>query len=224
MHILIRQSNIFQKVCLSLIILFASISEANNKLPIQESEIQESTIQDFGVRGNVFDIKEVSILEEIMQKLEMAKKDGTLEQLQTAFNEKVKARVLRPLPVKNIKKAIVDRSWTYNPSYTQETDIFDDQGRVIIAAGTTVNALETLKWGEPLVFIDGEDQDQIKWASIRSGRIVLTNGAPLSVADQLKRPVYFDQGGIFCKKFKIEAVPAIIEQDHKLLKISEVKL
>lgn len=205
--------------CLT-ILLIASFATAETKIALESKLI----IKDYGIRGNVFNIAETSILEEIMEKLEIAQKDGTLGKLQTEFNEKVKARVLRPLPVLNLKKAAVDRSWTYNPSYTQETDIIDDKGSVIVAAGTTVNALDKLKWGEPLIIIDGEDKSQVKWARVKQGKIVLTNGAPLELGNQLNRPVYFDQGGIFCHRFKIESLPAIIEQEGRLLRISEVKL
>jgi len=197
--------------------LFALAEEPKNL----ESNL---SVQDYGTRGQTFAIDELSLLEEIMEKLDLAKENGTLEQMQTEFSKKVKAKVLRPLPVANITKASINSSWTYNPTFTQETDIIDGEGRVIIAAGTSINALEKLKWGEPLIFIDGEDKEQIDWATSKQGKIVLTNGAPLELANKLKRLVYFDQGGIFCNRFKIEAVPALIEQDGLLLKITEVKL
>jgi conjugal transfer pilus assembly protein TraW len=182
------------------------------------------SIYDYGTRGQTFSIAELSLLEEIMEKLELAEENGTLKKMQTEFSDKVKAKVLRPTPVANLHKATTNRSWTYNPIFTQETDIIDDKGRVIIAAGTNVNALEKLKWGEPLIFIDGEDKEQVEWAKNQQGKIVLTNGAPLELGNRLKRPIYFDQGGILCRRFNIEFVPAFIEQDGLLLKVSEVKL
>ena len=197
---------------------------------IQATELQNQypeptlTIKDYGVHGNLFKIEEESLLKEIMAKLESAKENGTLEKLQQQFTEKVKAKVLRPTPVANLHKATTNRSWTYNPVYTQETDIVDDKGMVIIAAGTSVNALEKLKWGEPMIFIDGEDKEQIQWVKNKHGKVVLTNGTPLELGKELNRPVYFDQAGILCNRFSIKAVPAIIEQDGFLLKISEVKL
>ena len=203
---------------------------ANAKESTTNSSVQsknpdsELMIKDYGTYGQVFNIAEECLLKEIMERLELAKENGTLEQLQSKFTEKVKSRVLRPLPVPNLRKSIANRSWTYNPTFTQETDIIDHEGRVIIAAGTNINALEKLKWVEPLILIDGEDKDQVKWASGKTGKIVLTNGAPLALGEQLKRPVFFDQGGIFCHRFKIEATPAVIEQDGLLLKVSEVKI
>lgn len=205
-------------------IAFVSQVQAKEEVIEQLTKDYNVTIEDYGVRGHLFNIAEDSILEEIMAKLQLAEKDGTLEKLQLEFTNKVKERVLRPLSVANITKAAKDRSWTYDPSYTQDTTIIDDKGQVIVAAGTTVNALDKLKWGEPLILIDGDDDEQIKWAAKQIGKLVLTKGAPQEVAQQLKRPVYFDQGGLFCHRFKIESVPAIIEQENKLLRVREVKI
>jgi conjugal transfer pilus assembly protein TraW len=190
------------------VISFAMILSAVSIQAVEtQSQEQTLTIKDYGVHGNLFKIQEESLLEEIMSRLELAK-----------------AKVLRPTPVANIKKATTNRSWTYNPTYTQETEIIDDKGVVIIPAGTTVNALEKLKWGEPMIFIDGEDKEQIQWAKNKHGKVVLTNGAPLDLGKELNRSVYFDQAGILCNRFKIEAVPAIIEQEDMLLRISEVRI
>lgn len=180
--------------------------------------------KDYGRYGHLFEIGEKSMVEEIMEKLARAEKEGKIAQLQKEFSDRVKTKMLRPVPVSHVKRAIISRSWSYDPSYRQETDIRDDKGGIIVAAGTRVNALEKLEWGKPLVFIDGDDKSQVNWAKSKTGKIILTNGAPLAVSDLLKRPIYFDQAGILCRKFKIEATPAIIEQDGMVLKVSEVAI
>jgi conjugal transfer pilus assembly protein TraW len=216
---------------LSLLICFVvPVSAAEREEQRNNQAIKQSTndnkveVEDYGVRGHLFNIAEDSIFEEIMAKLKLAEKDGTLEKIQLEFTNRVKEKVLRPNPVANITKAAKSRSWTYNPTYTQDTTIVDDKGRVIVAAGTTVNALDKLKWGEPLILIDSEDDEQVRWVIKQAGKIVLTNGAPLQLATLLKRAVFFDQGGLLCHRFKIESVPAIIEQEAKLLRIREVKI
>jgi conjugal transfer pilus assembly protein TraW len=209
---------------ISSFVLIASVASSLAAEVQSQNPEQAYVIKDYGVHGHLFDIQEESLLKEIMEKLEVAEKNGTLDQLQEKFTEKVKAKVLRPTPVPNLKKANVNRSWNYNPSFTQETDIVDDKGNVIVTAGTTVNALVNLSWGEPLILIDGEDKEQVQWANKIQGKIVLTNGTPLDLGQELKRQVYFDQGGIFCNRFGIKAVPALVTQDGLFLKISEVKL
>lgn len=203
-----------------LILLGAFAVKANMNInPNQNIEIK-----DYGVHGHLFDIEEISIVKEIMEKLQLASKEGKLKELENAFKEKVKKKILRPNAVAGITKAKQNRSWTYSTVYTQKSDITDGNGGLIVKAGTTVNALDKASWGESLIFIDSADIEQINWVKNIPGKIVLTNGSPLEITKQLNRQVYFDQGGILCHKFKIEAVPALVQQDGKSLRVSEVKL
>lgn len=178
-------------------------------------------IEDFGTHGHLFDIKEVSLLAEIMGKLKEAQDNGKLKELNDRFIAKVREKVLRPIAVAGIKNADKRRSRTYDPTYVQLEDIKDNKGRVLIAAGTTINPLDKLEWGKKVILIDGDSSGQVSWAKSQDGIITLVRGAPHIVAKELNRRVYFDQGGYLCKKFRIEAVPAIIEQDGRLLRITE---
>lgn len=179
-------------------------------------------VKDYGTRGHMFPIAETSLLQVIYSKLEASEQSGKLEEMQNEFREKVKRKMLRPTPVYGLARAKIARSWSYNPTLIQSTPILDDRGKVIVAAGTIVNPLDTLSWGKPLLFIDGEDKEQVTWAKTVDGEIVLTNGIPIELSQALDRSVYFDQGGLLIEKFKIGALPAIVEQDGKLLKVSEI--
>jgi conjugal transfer pilus assembly protein TraW len=208
-----------------LVILFTSALSCETIADLEQlASKNHDIIKDYGVHGALFPIEEESLVDEIMGKLEAANADGTFDRLQEEFTEKVKKKILRPAPVLNIKKATENRSWTYDPTFTQNADIKDDKGRVIIPAGTSVNALDKLKWGDPVILIDGDDKAQVRWASSQRAIIVLTNGAPLELAKHLNLQIYFDQGGLLCRQFNIESVPAIIEQDGTLLRISEVRI
>ena len=131
---------------------------------------------------------------------------------------------MHPTRVANVKLASANRSWTYDPTLIQIEPILDHQGKVIVAAGTTINPLDQVSWGKPLLLIDGEDSEQIEWAIKQQGEIVLINGSPIILSKQLEREVFFDQGGLITERFNIEAVPAIVEQEGNLLKVSEVKI
>ncbi|EER20880.1 MULTISPECIES: conjugative transfer protein TraW [spotted fever group] len=109
-------------------------------------------------------------------------------------------------------------------SFTQAEDIKDAEGNILVPAGTTVNPLEELNWGEPLIFINGDDREQIEWAVKQQGKIILVEGSVLESSDQISRTVYFDQGGVLTHKFCIQGVPAIVVQDGIKLKIKEVLL
>ncbi|KJW04506.1 putative conjugative transfer protein [Orientia tsutsugamushi str. Sido] len=157
-----------------------------------------------------------------MAKLNAASKSGLLNQMQLEFQEKVRQKIMRPVPVKNLSKATENKTRIYDSTYVQKDDIKTKNGIIIVKGGTKINPLEIINWGEPLILIDGDDEDQVSWAKSRPGKIVLVNGNPIELSNLLGRHVFFDQSGFLSTKFKIQAVPAIIEQDNNVLKISEV--
>lgn len=198
----------------------ASKVEKKNKGIKESKEIIR--IKDYGVHGHVFPIIEQSLFEVIAEKLAKASKDGKLQAMQQQFKERAISKIMRPSTILGLKRASQNRSWTYNPSITQIEPITDHHGKIIVAAGTKVNPLDSISWGQSLILIDGDDQQQIDWAISQKGKIVLTNGSPIELSEKLARPIYFDQGGLLTERFNIEAIPAIICQEGKLLKIREV--
>ncbi|MFU7501028.1 MAG: hypothetical protein ACJBCI_05065 [Candidatus Tisiphia sp.] len=106
-----------------------------------------------------------------------------------------------------------------------------------------MNPLDYMSWDGKLVFIDGRDETQISWvkdnyleeilsnqehaknASNSDGiKIVLTGGRPLELEREIGSPIYFDQAGELTRKFNINYVPAIIEQEGKYLKVTEINI
>lgn len=207
---------------LFLVILQVSNVNADGINKLGTSKI--SKILDYGVRGHIFPIIEESLLEVIMAKLQTIKHNGDLEKTQEEFKNRVKQRISRPTPVLALAKASTNRDWYYDPSFIQKTDIKDQTGKIIVKANTSVNPLEKVSWGEALIFIDGDDEQQVKWAKSKIGKLVLTSGNPIKLAQKLNKPVFFDQGGVLTIRLKIKAVPAIAWQEGKLLKISEIKI
>lgn len=141
------------------------------------------SIKDYGVKGHVFEIHEESMLDMIKDRLSKAESSGMIEKMQKQFQAKVKARFLKPKAVSGISRTVEPRTFYFDPTYTQRKDIKDAEGNILVAAGTTVNPLEELNWGEPLIFIDGEDQKQIDWATKQQGKIVLVNGSVLELVN-----------------------------------------
>lgn len=127
--------------------------------------------------------------------------------------------------VQLISAAPAARSWRFDPTISVERDIADDKGRVIVAAGTRVNPLDTVLLRVPLVFLDGDDPEQLAWATRRyastKAKLILVRGAPLELMKARQRRFYFDQGGSLVKHFGIRAVPATVEQQGRLLIITE---
>jgi conjugal transfer pilus assembly protein TraW len=184
--------------------------------------------KDYGQQGAVFPIAEPDLLEQIRSKLQRLEASGETARLNADLKRRTIARVNRPEPVAGISVTQTMRQWRFDPTIRVEADISDDQNRVIIAAGTRVNPLDTVGLRQRLVFIDGDDPAQLAWATRRykaaDAKLILVRGAPLDLMRARQRRFYFDQGGTLVKHFGIRAVPAMVEQQGRFLMVSEIPL
>jgi conjugal transfer pilus assembly protein TraW len=69
-----------------------------------------------------------------------------------------------------------------------------------------------------------DDVTRTKETESDGTKIVLTGGNPLELEREMGCPIYFDQAGELTTKFNISHVPAIIEQEGRLLRIKEVQI
>jgi conjugal transfer pilus assembly protein TraW len=181
--------------------------------------------RDYGQQGAVWAIAEPDLLAQIHARLTQLEKTGETAKLNEELKRRTIVKVNRPEPVAGLATASAARSWRFDPTITVERDIADDKGRVIVAAGTRVNPLDTVPLRAPLVFLDGDEPGQIAWALRRYGtsraKLILVKGAPLELMKARQRRFYFDQGGTLVKRFGIRAVPASVEQQGRVLVITE---
>ena len=186
--------------------------------------IKDAYSKDFGVQGQRWEIAETDILEYIDQKL----KAVDIKQLQEEMIKKTKERVERPEPVYGIKDNLLERKYYFDPSYVVPEDIYDQKGNLLYRAGYKVNPLNQVPLRERLIFINGDNEAQVKYALTKRNeyqglaKIILTKGAPLKIQRKEKVWIYFDQQGVLTKKFGIKAVPVIVEQAGLRLKITEI--
>ncbi len=181
--------------------------------------------RDYGQQGAVWPVVEPDLLAQIHARLTRLEKTGETARLNEELRRRTVARVNRPEPVAGLGAAAATRSWRFDPTITVDRDIADEKGRVIIAAGTRVNPLDTVPLRAPLVFLDGDDPVQLAWAARRFGKsqakLILVRGAPLELMKARQRRFYFDQGGSLVKHFGIRAVPATVEQQGRVLLVTE---
>lgn len=184
--------------------------------------------RDYGQQGTVWPVIEPDLLQQIHARLQHLETTGETARLNEELKRRTIARVNRPVPVAGITSASETRSWRFDPTITVERDLADDKGRIIIAAGTRVNPLDTVPLRSPLVFLDGDDPAQLAWAARRFGptraKLILVRGAPLELMKARQRRFYFDQGGSLVKHFGIRAVPATVEQQGRVLVITEAPI
>lgn len=189
---------------------------------------QITLAKDFGKYGTVFTVKEEGFITMIQRRLKLV----DMEKEKIKMLKIAKDFVAEPLPVTNIKRTQKAQSYTYDPSYVLDEDIILPCGALLAKSGTRVNPLDHMTLDKKLIFIDGRDLEQIEWFKSqeialevkKEDKLILIAGRPLDLQKDLGREVYFDQGGVLTTKFNIEQVPAIIEQEGKLLRIREVDI
>ena len=186
--------------------------------------------KDYGIHGTTYQISEKDFLKDIQEKLQAAQKDGKLAKFQNDLKTQMVTSVNSPKGVDGITKAATNREWFFDPSISKPTDLADQTGKVFYRAGTKVNPLDYISMTQVLIFIDGTDEAQVKWAlkqhkQLKSkAKIILIRGRIIDLMRTRKVRLYFDQGGNLTNKFSIKAVPAVVEQEGKMLKVREVAL
>jgi len=181
--------------------------------------------KDLGTHGVTYKITETDLSADIKSKLTKLEESGELAELQKQWQKKAVQRVERPKAVKGLFKASKTREFIYDPSIESNKDIFDHQGNIVVKKGTKVNPLHYQNLPERLLFINGDDKRQVKWAfkkaQLNSSIIILTQGNIMQLMRDSKKRLYFDQNGHLIKTFSIKNLPAEVYQDGDVLKVRE---
>lgn len=183
---------------------------------------EEIFSKDFGTMGQNFPIIEESFLEFLQRN--SAGKDLTLKIRQA--KEILLKKAKNPSPVPKLSKAKKSHVYTLDLTFQVDKDIFDTSGNLIACKGTQINPLEKIELSTGLLFFDGNDKQQLDWASQQPENFkwILVAGKPLEIEEKEKRPVYFDQKGSLTQRFKIRNIPAKITQQGKYLLVEEIAL
>ena len=186
-------------------------------------QISTAYAKDLGVYGETFPLQEANLLTVLQDRLQKMEKTGDLHHHQQTLAQQAAARVRQPIavPLLNTVKA---RQWTYDPRLIVAKDIKDARGHLVAAKGTVINPLDTVSWGVPLLFLNGDDPAQMTWAHRQcpDDKWVLVKGNPLSWEEQRHKPVYFDQGGVLVKRLGIQQVPCRVKQQGTQLHLEEI--
>ena len=186
-----------------------------------------SLARDYGQQGTHFPIIEPDLLEQIQSRLQAMDKNGDIDRLNQKLKARTIANVNRPKPVAGLIRAEKSTTRLFDPTITLQADIFGHDGRRIWAKGTRVNPLDTVPLRAALIFLDGDDPAQLEWAfaqKSKTAKLILTNGAPLKLMKARQRRFYFDQGGKLTAHFDIKALPAMVDQQGRMLRIREFAL
>ncbi len=185
---------------------------------------------DLGVIGETYPILEMDFLDFIQSCIEEIQKNGQWQALQRHATQAAISYRDRPPQVADITRASVTKIWKYDPSITLDHDVISPDGKLIAVKGTRINPLNFIALTKPLIFYNGDDEDQVKWVLEQDrklngkDKLILVNGSVLNQEKKFKKPIYFDQSGKLTSRFGITHVPAKVEQDGLVLQISEIEL
>ncbi|MBT4922417.1 MAG: type-F conjugative transfer system protein TraW [Rickettsiales bacterium] len=184
--------------------------------------------KDLGVHGQLFEISEPDLIQDIRSKLEQMESSGELNKLEKQWQKIATDRAERPRPVEGYSIASQHKVYYHDPSISVQYDIKDHLGNIIVPKGTTVNPLQHQSLQQDLIFIDADVKEQLNWALADHKKsyamIILVNGSIMEIMRDHKVRIYFDQNGYLMKTFNIGAVPAKVSQEGDLLRIEELVL
>lgn len=185
-----------------------------------------SRAADYGVFGALFRVEEPSVLETIYARLSEMETNGELAQMEEDMKARARERIHRPLPVTGLARTEVYASYEVDLSITLDRDLADHRGVVFARAGTRINPLDYSRFQRRLVFIDGDDPDQVTFAldlNMREDvKIILVNGAPLELTEAHQVLFYFDQGGMISNRFGLTHVPSVVSRADPVMLVEEI--
>ena len=186
--------------------------------------------RDMGVYGEVFEIAENNLVEEIRSKLQALEKSGKLLQSQQVIQKRIIENAKKPQAVSGIIHTKTERTFEFDPTIELTVDLKDHKGRVFAKKGTKYNPCDYATFSKTLLFIDGGCRGHIAWLkrkfqSFKNIQVILVAGLPIQLSEELDMSVYFDQYGTITRKLGIKQVPALVFQEvgKKVLTIREEK-
>lgn len=184
---------------------------------------------DLGVIGDTYPIREENLADVLKQRASELVSGEKWDSLQKQWRDRAQEYRDRPLPARTFQTIKSTKSFLLDPSIELDHDIESNEGRVIAKKGARVNPLKFVTLTETLIFLDGDDVRQVKWAKgqerqFQKIKIILLSGSIAATEKQFKHPLYFDQGGAIAAKLQVEFVPAIVRQEGLTLRIIEEAL
>ncbi len=129
----------------------------------------------------------------------------------------------------NLPNATKEKIYYPEIEYTLKDDVHDSYGKVLYKKGFRFNPLHYISMNDRYVFINYNDKKQREWVKNEkinkdlTARIIITDGKVFDAIKEFEREVFY-ANDILIDKFKIEAVPSIVEQEQDRVKVKQFKL
>lgn len=182
-----------------------------------------SMIQHLGSAGATYELVEADALTEIKEAAARVDWESVLDR--EKLHEKV--RQYRPHDLRRLPRAQQDRVFLADMTYSLKMDIPDGKGGVLYPKGFTFNPLDYVSMNSIFVIIDGADPRQVEWFAASEHaqdlrvRLILSGGDYTALIRALERPVFY-LSEIMADRFQLSAVPSVVQQHGRALKVREV--
>jgi len=201
-------------------------------LPGRTGYFSQASAEDLGVHGKLYEIAEEDVIAYLKRTVQESKDSGEMAKLQDEWKEKTQAGIRRPKDaLKNISGVAENKVRYFDPTIELQEDLKDHRGVIFARKGTRVNPLEKMpSFNKELIFIDGDDKKQTRFALERAAKrplktkIILVRGNIIDLMEDHQVRIYFDQSGTLVKFFGLSNFPSVINKEKNLLKIEEVRI
>lgn len=193
-----------------------------------------SCAEDLGVKAQTYALDR-DAGEQIKDVMRKKQASGELDQFWKNYRDRTIAAIKNP-PSLGIRSDYTARTEMRELRFVVPSDYKDQDGRVIVKRGTVIEPLKIMPLTSGLLFIDGNDPQQVAYAVRRSQnealKIVLTAGSPYLMRIKYRNvpwhggmgvPFYFDQRKMIISSLSklygvdINSVPAaLFQQGDKL--------
>ena len=176
---------------------------------------------DLGAIGPTYPIAEQNLLDVIMARLREKERSGELRKAEQFARERATESVINPKPVAGLRRAETARTTYFDPTFTLDRNIVDENGALLFPAGLRKNPLDVVSMSKHLLFFDARARELIERYQ---GRVkpILVGGSTLNLMQAWNTRVYYDQEGLLVRKLGITAMPAIVSQEGARLRIDEL--
>lgn len=184
---------------------------------------------DLGTHGRIYPIVEKDYMKVLQSRAQKEVESGQWAQRVDKWKKIAISKSNRPEGI-ILPRAQATTSHLFDPSTITPNDIRDTSGRLIHPAGTKVNPLSFIAMTKQLLFIDGDDKEQVDWMVAATNetpeqfKIILTNGPVIDLMTELNRRLYFDQKQALVNKLAINKLPALVYQEGLYLRIDEMAI
>lgn len=178
--------------------------------------------------GPVYPIGEENAIHVILKKLHQKAQSGELQKRNKHMAQRAIKSITHMKPIAGFTTVTTRTQRLIDPTVTYKKAITTPDGRIVVAAGTRINPLDSITLSKRLLFFDGRDPMQCKAVqqlllkNTINIKPILIAGSWLDLTKAWKTQVFYDQQGNLSQRLGIRAVPALVSQQGNQLRIDEI--